>query len=175
MMMMMMTMKALLALVPLLFCCALSAAFPRPPRSPPLHSSDTWNNLVTMAKDAQALDRDHETRLIPVIPSEKMKDGNMCCVNAKILDYYLNHILPEVNESYSRIHQVKHELLRVSRDLEPHCTSLLVDLEHYQSFTENLERAGEMYKSKATAYNKAIGESDILFHYLYETCKPLKL
>ncbi|XP_072529584.1 interleukin-22 [Salminus brasiliensis] len=169
-------MKNLLALLSMLLCSALSAASPRPlrhpPRSPPLDSSATWNNLMEMVKDAQARDRDHETRLIPVIPSEKLKDATMCCPNIRILKFYLNDILHPVNESYSRIQLVRHDLHRVARDLESHCTSQLVDLEHFQIFTQNLVRAGEMYKNNAKAHNKAIGEANILFHYLYETCKP---
>ncbi|KAL7828017.1 hypothetical protein AOLI_G00311690 [Acnodon oligacanthus] len=169
-------MKNLLALLSLLSCLALSAASPRPlrhpPRSPPLDSSETWNNLFTMCKDARARDKDHETRLIPRIPSDSMKDGTMCCGNVKILEYYLKHILHQATGSYSRMDLVKHELRRVARDLEPHCRSNLAGHEHFQSFTENLQLAGQMYKSNATAHNKAIGETDILFHYLYETCKP---
>ncbi|KAI4876057.1 hypothetical protein NFI96_030106 [Prochilodus magdalenae] len=172
----MMMIKNLTAL--LLCCCAaLSAASPRPgrhpPRSPPLDSSETWNNLITMCKDARARDRDHETRLIPRIPSEKLTDGRMCCGNVKILEYYLSHILHQANDSYSRIKLVHSELRRVARDLEPHCSSNLAGQDHFLSFTENLQLAGLMYKSNATAQNKAIGETDILFHYLYETCRPL--
>ncbi|KAG9280322.1 interleukin-22 [Astyanax mexicanus] len=172
---MMNTMKTPLALLSvILLCAALSAASPRPlrqlPRSPPLDSSSTWNNLMEMVKDAQAQDRDHETRLIPVIPSEKLRDTSMCCPNIKILRFYLNDILH--NESYSRMQLVRHDLHRVARDLESHCNSHLADLEHFQTFTQNLVRAGEMYKNNIKAQNKAIGEANILFHYLYETCKP---
>ncbi|XP_060745633.1 interleukin-22 [Tachysurus vachellii] len=158
-------------------CCALSAdARPARLRSRPLDNSDTWNNIMVMAKHAQAQDRDHETRLIPVISSDKLKDGDVCCVTIQILDYYLKHILDGQSREggerqYPRLHLVKPDLHRVARDLQPHCNSTQIDLEHLNTFTQNLKRAGEMYKNKTKAQNKAIGETDILFHYLYESCR----
>ncbi|TSK13257.1 hypothetical protein Baya_0131 [Bagarius yarrelli] len=158
-------------------CCALSAdARAARLRSRPLDNSDTWNNVMVMAKHAQAQDRDHETRLIPVISSDKLKDGDVCCATVKILDYYLRHILDgqareDGQHHYPRLHLVKPDLHRVARDLEPHCNSKRADMEHLQTFTQNLKRAGEMYKNKTKAQNKAIGETDILFHYLYESCR----
>ncbi|XP_034169136.1 interleukin-22 [Pangasianodon hypophthalmus] len=165
---------AVLAVLAVLCCCCALRADARPARlrSRPLDNSETWNNVMVMAKHAQAQDRDHETRLIPVISSDKLKDGDVCCVNVKILDYYLRHILDSQarEHHYPRLHLVKPDLVRVARDLEPHCNSKQVDLEHLQTFTQNLKRAGEMYKNNTKAQNKAIGELDILFHYLYESC-----
>ncbi|XP_017350236.1 interleukin-22 [Ictalurus punctatus] len=166
----------LAVLVVLCCCCALSVdARPARLRSRPLDNPDTWNNVMVMAKHAQAQDRDHETRLIPVISSDKLKDGDVCCANVKILDYYLRHILDGKahegrEDNYPRIHLVKPDLNRVARDLEPHCNAKQIDLEHLQTFKQNLNRAGEMYKNNTKAQNKAIGETDILFHYLYESC-----
>ncbi|KAF7693954.1 interleukin-22 [Silurus meridionalis] len=164
----------LAALLVLCCCCALDAR-PARFRSRPLDNSETWNNIMVMAKHAQAQDRDHETRLIPVIPSDKLKEGDVCCATIKILDYYLRHILDAqvhegVEHHYPRLHLVKPDLNRVARDLEPHCNSKQADVEHLRTFTQNLKRAGEMYKNKSKAQNKAIGETDILFHYLYESC-----
>ncbi|XP_062865301.1 interleukin-22 [Trichomycterus rosablanca] len=141
-------------------------------RSRPLDNSETWNNVMVMAKHAQAQDRDHETRLIPVIPNNKLKGGDVCCVNVGILNYYLKHILHAGQVHYPRLHLVKPDLHRVARDLEPHCQNNNTELEHLKTFKQNLKRAGEMYKSNSTAENKAIGETDILFHYLYESCNP---
>ncbi|XP_060759642.1 interleukin-22 [Neoarius graeffei] len=168
--------RCVLAALLLLLCCALSAhARPARVRSRPLDNSETWNNVMVLAKHAQAQDRDHETRLLPVISSDKLKDGDVCCVNVQILDYYLTHILVgQAHEGeehhYPRLHLVKPDLKRVAKDLEPHCNSKQIDLEHLQAFTQNLQRAGEMYKNNSKAKNKAIGETDILFHYLYESC-----
>ncbi|XP_035384518.1 interleukin-22 [Electrophorus electricus] len=139
-------------------------------RPRPLDNSETWNNVIVMAKHAQARDRDHETRLIPEISSDKLKAGNVCCINARILDYYLSDILHADQIEYPRLHLVKPDLKRVARDLKPHCNSNRDDKEYLQQFRQNLERAAEMYKNKRTATNKAIGETDILFHYLYESC-----
>lgn len=52
----------------------------------------------------------------------------MCCVNVKILDYYLRNILDSQGHEagvrhYPRLHLVKPDLSRVARDLEPHCVS----------------------------------------------------
>ncbi|KAF5908395.1 interleukin 22 [Clarias magur] len=103
-------------------------------------------------------------------------NGDVCCANVKVLDYYLKHILDGKTheggeQHYPRLHLVKPDLSRVARDLESHCKQ--TGEEHLQTFTQNLKRAGEMYKNITKAKNKAIGETDILFHYLYESCSAV--
>lgn len=57
-----------------------------------------------------------------------LQGGDVCCINVKILDYYLRHILDsQVHEGgehhYPRLHLVRPDLNRVAKDLEPHCVS----------------------------------------------------
>uniref|UniRef100_A0AAY4EKQ6 Interleukin 22 n=1 Tax=Denticeps clupeoides TaxID=299321 RepID=A0AAY4EKQ6_9TELE len=143
-----------LLLFAIVMCCSLHAGDAAPPaahhlhrRPRPLDNSATWNNLIIVAKHAQEKDRNHNTRLIPIIPDEKLKDKDTCCLSANILDYYLRNILHVRGNHHKRLSAVKEDLHRVRRDL--------VDL---------AKCVGE------EAPNKAIGEIDILFHYLYESC-----
>ncbi|XP_063068003.1 interleukin-22 [Engraulis encrasicolus] len=166
-------MKALLSFALVLMCSvawgdAASIIPPKHHRRPkPLDNSVTWNNLMVVAKHAQAKDKDHETRLIPVISEEKLKDNDTCCMNANILDYYLRNVLTTEGEHHKRLPAVKQDLHRVKRDLENHasCDPQKYDENEYnQKFRKNYRAAG------TDAPNKAIGEMDILFHYLFESC-----
>ncbi|KAI7791701.1 interleukin-22 [Triplophysa rosa] len=147
------------------------------PRPRPLDSAETWNNLNMMTKKAQSNDRDHETRLIPVISSERLKEEETCCVNAMILNYYLKNILHQhpSDESYPSINFVRSDLHRIARDLEPHCKKTdFSEHAHVKKFTGNYKKASDLYGDETKARNKAVGETDILFHYLYESCTPRK-
>uniref|UniRef100_A0A672RKQ5 Interleukin 22 n=1 Tax=Sinocyclocheilus grahami TaxID=75366 RepID=A0A672RKQ5_SINGR len=132
------------------------------PRPKPLDSSATWNDLFMMTKHAQLEDADHETRLLPVFSEVMLKDENSCCVNAMILNYYLKHILhadEHVDKKYPHIRFVRSDLQRIAHILKPHCVSFQKLFEHFNQLTSH-------YKTR----NKAVGETIILFHYLFESC-----
>ncbi|XP_062384397.1 interleukin-22 [Sardina pilchardus] len=156
-------------------CCAIwgDAASLLPRRrhcSPPLDNSATWNNLMAVAKHAQGQDKSHMTRIIPKMSDNKFKENDTCCVHANILDYYLRNVLTDslpTEDHHSRMPIVKEELRKVRDDLKTNarCTVEKYDEYNYnRKFRENFLAAGV----KATI--KAIGEIDILFHYLYESC-----
>nr|QNO10650.1 interleukin 22 [Ctenopharyngodon idella] len=140
------------------------------PRPKPLDSPVTWNNLYVMTEHAQKEDKDHETRLLPVFSEVMLKEEGTCCINTMILDYYLKHILHADDhvDKYPQIRFVRSDLHRLAQDLKPYCSN---SAEHAQV---------KKYKDRYSAYerksltlearNKAVGETIILFHYLFESC-----
>nr|XP_055046573.1 interleukin-22 [Misgurnus anguillicaudatus] len=166
---------ALLALMCWCVLCGEAMHLMRP-RPSPLDSAASWNNLNVMTKKAQSSDRDHETRLIPVITTEMMKQEDTCCINAMILNYYLENILHEhpTDKDYPSIGFVRSDLHRIAKDLEPHCKKDYSEHEHVKQFTDKYRKARALYGDVTKARNKAVGETDILFHYLYESCTARK-
>uniref|UniRef100_A0A671N163 Interleukin 22 n=1 Tax=Sinocyclocheilus anshuiensis TaxID=1608454 RepID=A0A671N163_9TELE len=153
------TLLAVMCCCFLLRCQAMHLTRPRPK---PLDSSITWNELYMMTNHAQMEDTDHETRLLPVISEVMLKQENSCCINAMILNYYLKHILhadEHVDKKYPHIRFVKSDLQRIAHILKPHCVS---------EFEKNYKTASEHEYEKT--HNKAVGETIILFHYLFESC-----
>ncbi|KTF79780.1 hypothetical protein cypCar_00032766 [Cyprinus carpio] len=120
------------------------------PRPKPLDSSVTWNDLFMMTKHQE----------------------NSCCINAMILNYYLKHILhadDHVDKKYPHIHFVRSDLQRIAHILKPHCESSdYADDMHVKEFETNYKTASEHDYEKTR--NKAVGETIILFHYLFESC-----
>ncbi|KAF4114723.1 interleukin-22 [Onychostoma macrolepis] len=167
-------MKFLTLLAVMSCCCFLSgqAMHLARPRPKPLDSSVTWNDLFTMTKHAQMEDTDHETRLLPVFSEVMLKDENSCCVNVMILNYYLKHILhadEHVDKKYPHIRFVRSDLQRIAQVLKPHCESVdFADHVHVKEFEKNYKTASEQEHEKTR--NKAVGETIILFHYLFESC-----
>ncbi|XP_067284580.1 interleukin-22 [Pseudorasbora parva] len=139
------------------------------PRPKPLDSPVTWNDLYMMTEHAQHEDKDHETRLLPVFSEVMLNEEDTCCINTMILDYYLKHVLhaDEHIEKYPQIRFVRSDLHRVAQVLKPHCS---YSAEHPQ-VTEYKERYSAFEPTSRTlARNKAVGETIILFHYLYVSC-----
>uniref|UniRef100_A0A8C1WAY0 Interleukin 22 n=1 Tax=Cyprinus carpio TaxID=7962 RepID=A0A8C1WAY0_CYPCA len=166
---------AFLTLLALMCCCFLlrgQAMHLTRPRPKPLDSSVTWNDLFMMTKHAQMEDTDHETRLLPVISEVMLKQENSCCINTMILNYYLKHILhadDHVDKKYPHIHFVRSDLQRIAHILKPHCESSdYADDMHVKEFETNYKTASEHEYEKTR--NKAVGETIILFHYLFESC-----
>uniref|UniRef100_A0A8C0YCS3 Interleukin 22 n=2 Tax=Cyprinus carpio TaxID=7962 RepID=A0A8C0YCS3_CYPCA len=145
------------------------------PRPKPLDSSATWNDLFMMSKHAQMEDTDHETRLLPVLSEVMLKEESSCCVNAMILNYYLKHILhadEHVDKKYPNIRFVRSDLQRIAHILKPHCVSFQKRFDHFNQLTNHV-RVKEFEKNyKTKTRNKAVGETIILFHYLFESCNP---
>uniref|UniRef100_A0A673L3A5 Interleukin 22 n=1 Tax=Sinocyclocheilus rhinocerous TaxID=307959 RepID=A0A673L3A5_9TELE len=136
------------------------------PRPKPLDSSVTWNDLYMMTNHAQMEDTDHETRLLPVMSEVMLKQENSCCINAMILNYYLKHILhadEHVDKKYPHIGFVRSDLQRIAHILKPHCVSVRKLFDHFNQLTNRA-------LSVAKTHNKAVGETIILFHYLFESC-----
>ncbi|XP_042558843.1 interleukin-22 [Clupea harengus] len=158
----------------MLMCCAVwgNAAsvrkhHRRPLQRGPLDNSETWNNLRAVAEHAQEMDRNHTTRLIPLMSQEKLKNKESCCMHANILNYYIRNVLTKQGDHHERLPIVKDDLERVEKDLKEHakCDPRKYDENEYnQKFRANYEAAG------IKASIKAISEIDILFHYLYESC-----
>ncbi|XP_052411138.1 interleukin-22 [Carassius gibelio] len=166
-----------LTLLALMCCCCLlrgHAMHLTRPRPRPLDSSSTWNNLFIMTKHAQMEDTDHETRLLPVFSEVMLKEESSCCVNSMILNYYLKHILhpdEHVDKKYPHIRFVRSDLQRIAHILKPHCENLdFVDHVRVKEFEKNYKTASEQAYEKTR--NKAVGETIILFHYLFESCNP---
>ncbi|KAK7149756.1 hypothetical protein R3I94_009156 [Phoxinus phoxinus] len=141
------------------------------PRPKPLDSPVTWNDLYVMTEHAQKEDKDHETRLLPVFSEVMLNEEGTCCINTMILDYYLKHILHaddhEHVDKYPQIRFVRSDLHRVSQILKPYCRD---SAEHVQ-VTKYKERFSTFGRNSLTlARNKAVGETIILFHYLFESC-----
>ncbi|KAK2892839.1 hypothetical protein QQF64_035342 [Cirrhinus molitorella] len=155
-------------------CCFLcgQAMHLKRPRPKPLDSSVTWNDLFLMTKHAELEDTDHETRLLPVISETVLKEESTCCVNAMILNYYLKHILhadEHVDKKYPHIRFVRADLQRIASVLKPHCESTdFADHERVKEFEKNYKTASARQSEKTR--NKAVGETIILFHYLFESC-----
>ncbi|TRY93006.1 hypothetical protein DNTS_030076 [Danionella cerebrum] len=141
-------------------------------RPKPLDSPNTWNGISVMTDHAQKEDKDHETRLLPVFSGAMLKDDDSCCINAHILEFYLKHILhgdEHFDKTYPHVRFVRSDLRRVQNVLQPHCISRSL-AEHIivKEFEEKYNASAK--KNLAAARNKAVGETIILFHYLFESC-----
>uniref|UniRef100_A0A671QSS5 Uncharacterized protein n=1 Tax=Sinocyclocheilus anshuiensis TaxID=1608454 RepID=A0A671QSS5_9TELE len=99
----------------------------------------------------------------PAISTDWLRpEENSCCVNAMILNYYLKHILhadEHVDKKYPHIRFVRSDLQRIAHILKPRCVSFQKLFDHFNQLTSR-------YKTR----NKAVGETIILFHYLFESC-----
>uniref|UniRef100_A0A8C9WCA0 Uncharacterized protein n=1 Tax=Scleropages formosus TaxID=113540 RepID=A0A8C9WCA0_SCLFO len=121
----------------------------------------------TSALQAQELDEDTETRLIPSVRHDKKTNLYVCCLHANILDFYLWNVLT-TEDRYPDLDTVRTELARVSRDLSLQgCVSWAVRLPPVPRQTGE---PGERRAMGRTAVNKAIGEIDILFDSLSIFC-----
>uniref|UniRef100_A0A3B3QJT2 Interleukin 22 n=1 Tax=Paramormyrops kingsleyae TaxID=1676925 RepID=A0A3B3QJT2_9TELE len=135
-------------------------------RSPPLDNHSTFQRISEIAKTAQEMDDDHETRLIQ---SEKHyrneTDLFVCCLHANILDFYLGNVL-NTEEKFPDLATVKTDLDRISRDLTVKGCSIkhVNDHGHSNKFKESFHKMGKR------AQTKAMGEIDILFDFLAKFC-----
>ncbi|NP_001018628.1 interleukin-22 [Danio rerio] len=155
-------------LIALLCSCFLSGCA----RPTPLDSSATWNDLAAMTDTARNED-DHETRLLPYFSHDMLQEEGSCCINARILKYYVNHVLESdehTDMKYPMIRNVREGLHRVEQELQNHCKHDYSSHPLVKQFKRNYHASAIM--DLAAARNKAIGETNTLYHYLFESCTP---
>ncbi|XP_066579953.1 interleukin-22 [Amia ocellicauda] len=138
--------------------------------SPPLGNALHRQRVNELARAAQQLDKDTETRLLN-LPKNHTDMTNLfvCCLHVNIIDFYLRNVL-NTEEKYPHLTVVKQDLHRISTDLkEQGCAVTHVRNQQYvQKFKE------EYIKLGTNGQRKAIGEVDILFEYLSRFCKEKK-
>ncbi|XP_048872841.1 interleukin-22 [Brienomyrus brachyistius] len=135
-------------------------------RSPPLDNPSTIQRISEIAKTAQQMDDDHETRLIQSEKNYRNEtDLFVCCLHANILDFYLGHVL-NTEDKFPDLATVKTDLDRISRDLTAKGCSIkhVNDHGHSHRFKESFHKMGKR------AQKKAMGEIDILFDFLAKFC-----
>ncbi|KAM4570222.1 interleukin-22 [Odontesthes bonariensis] len=136
----------------------------------PLLDPSVQETILHVSQNAQKSEPEEDTsiRLIPRREDpEDQEHLTICCLHANILDFYLRNILPHHNTEYPSIPKLRIDLHRVSEDLKTHGCNVTHYHNHHQAveFRRKLE---EMEGERGI--NKAVGEIDILFTYLYDYC-----
>ncbi|KAM3588244.1 uncharacterized protein V6R79_024363 [Siganus canaliculatus] len=146
-----------------------AAARPHTRLSPPLENMDTVLTAKEVSRHAQSQDNDSSLRLMPRVNSSEAQDHlTVCCLYGHILDFYLNYILSQHDETYHpQMPRLRVDLNRVRSDLNTQGCNVTHyhDHRHIVEFRRKHDSIdGEQRK------HKAIGEIDILFSNLRSHC-----
>uniref|UniRef100_A0A3Q3W7L1 Interleukin 22 n=1 Tax=Mola mola TaxID=94237 RepID=A0A3Q3W7L1_MOLML len=139
------------------------------PLSPPLQNEEMYEIVDKVAKHAQRLQDDPSTRLLPSVNTTGQDPMKICCLHAKILDFYLDNILPYHNGEH--VDQLKINLGRISHDLQSHTCHVTHNhnQQHFVKYKKNFFTMSEEHR-----VIKAAGEIEILFSNLQDYCVKLR-